>query len=83
MIPLLIWRRGPFLSLDSILNIDPGAYGSGAAFGMEDGWILAQALELEHNRYSGNFVRDALQIFQEIRLPYYQRMEAARKGPAC
>lgn len=44
---------------------------------MEDGWILAQALELEHSRHGGsqeNVVRDALQIFEEIRLPYYQRM---------
>lgn len=51
-----------------------GAFGSGAAFGMEDGWILAQALELAVNRSSEAFVRDALQVFEEIRLPYYQKM---------
>ncbi|KAL4924244.1 FAD-dependent oxidoreductase [Aspergillus undulatus] len=27
-----------------------GAFGSGAAFAMEDGWILARTLELEHSR---------------------------------
>lgn len=41
---------------------------------MEDGWVLAQALGLVHSRGSENLVRDALQIFEEIRLPYYQRM---------
>lgn len=41
---------------------------------MEDGWILARAIEREHNRYSSNFVKDALEIFEEIRLPYYKRM---------
>lgn len=51
-----------------------GAFGSGATFGMEDGWVLAQALELEHSRGSERLVRDTLQIFEEIRLPYYQRM---------
>jgi salicylate hydroxylase len=51
-----------------------GAFGSGASFGMEDGWILARALELEHGRHNQNFVADALDIFEDIRLPYYRRM---------
>ncbi|KAL3462381.1 hypothetical protein BJX64DRAFT_288501 [Aspergillus heterothallicus] len=53
-----------------------GAFGSGAAFAMEDGWILAQALELEHARTSGKaaIIQNALQIFQRIRGPYYERM---------
>ncbi|CEL03047.1 hypothetical protein ASPCAL04205 [Aspergillus calidoustus] len=57
-----------------------GAFGSGAAFAMEDGWILARALESEFPR-SGNgdidkaqTVRNALRIFQRIRGPYYERM---------
>ncbi|KAK5046936.1 hypothetical protein LTR84_007290 [Exophiala bonariae] len=53
-----------------------GAFGSGATFGMEDGWILAQAIELEHNRSSENVIVPALQVFEEIRLPYYQKMYA-------
>ncbi len=55
-------------------SFSSGAFGSGATFGMEDGWVLAQALELVHSRGSEDLVRDALQIFEEIRLPYYQRM---------
>ncbi len=51
-----------------------GAFGSGATFGMEDGWILARALELERGRDNVNHIKHALQIFEEIRLPYYKRM---------
>jgi salicylate hydroxylase len=65
-----LWLRRVAL----LMTIFPGAFGSGATFGMEDGWILAQAIQLEHNRSSENVIRDALQIFEEIRLPYYQRM---------
>jgi salicylate hydroxylase len=60
-----------------------GAFGSGAAFAMEDGWILARALEREYSR-NGNgslsmaakatAIRNALRIFQVIRGPYYERM---------
>lgn len=41
---------------------------------MEDGWILARTLELEHSRDNGDYIKRALQIFEEIRLPYYKRM---------
>ncbi|KAL4819763.1 hypothetical protein BDW67DRAFT_181480 [Aspergillus spinulosporus] len=53
-----------------------GAFGSGAAFAMEDGWILAQALALEHSRNSSvsTAIRKSLEIFQRIRGPYYERM---------
>ncbi|KAL4760386.1 uncharacterized protein BDW70DRAFT_168905 [Aspergillus foveolatus] len=53
-----------------------GAFGSGAAFAMEDGWILAQALALEHTRNSSAsaVIRKSLEIFQQIRGPYYERM---------
>ncbi|KAL2822664.1 hypothetical protein BJX63DRAFT_427220 [Aspergillus granulosus] len=62
-----------------------GAFGSGAAFAMEDGWILARALELEYSRNGGGnstnsgidtatTIRNALRIFQRIRGPYYERM---------
>jgi salicylate hydroxylase len=53
-----------------------GAFGSGAAFAMEDGWILAQALALEHSRNSSvkTVIRKSLEIFQQIRGPYYERM---------
>lgn len=36
---------------------------------MEDGWVLAKALEL-----CGNNLNEALPIFNQIRLPYYSRM---------
>lgn len=49
---------------------------------MEDGWILAQAIELEQSRSSENAIRDALHIFEGIRLPYYQKMYVQRDvGP--
>jgi salicylate hydroxylase len=46
-----------------------GAFGSGAGFAMEDGYILAKALE-----YFRNDVHGALPLFEAIRLPYYSRM---------
>ena len=50
----------------------PGAFGSGATFAMEDGWILARALEF--TRFASRPVRDALEIFEQIRAPYYAKM---------
>jgi salicylate hydroxylase len=58
-----------------------GAFGSGAGFAMEDGWILAQAVE----RF-GTELPPTLALFNAIRLPYYSRMyrhlaeEAARRA---
>ena len=58
-----------------------GAFGSGAGFAMEDGWVLAQALALRRNDR-----RAALDLFAAVRLPYYARMyahlgaEAARRA---
>ncbi|KAJ5995564.1 FAD-binding monooxygenase [Penicillium waksmanii] len=49
-----------------------GAFGSGATFAMEDGWILARALEL--TQFTGRPLSDALEIFSQIRSPYYTRM---------
>ncbi|KAJ5890502.1 FAD-binding monooxygenase [Penicillium subrubescens] len=49
-----------------------GAFGSGATFAMEDGWILARALE--HTQSLSLPVGDALEIFNTIRSPYYARM---------
>ncbi|KAH7346987.1 hypothetical protein BKA66DRAFT_433144 [Pyrenochaeta sp. MPI-SDFR-AT-0127] len=54
-----------------------GAFGSGAGFAMEDGWILAQALA-----YSQNDLQKALPLFNAIRLPYYSRMETHLKTEA-
>ncbi|KAH8677909.1 hypothetical protein BX600DRAFT_493285 [Xylariales sp. PMI_506] len=48
-----------------------GAFGSGAGFAMEDGWVLAQALA----RFRNDRAR-ALRAFDEVRLPYYSRMYA-------
>ncbi|KAJ6094952.1 hypothetical protein N7467_002465 [Penicillium canescens] len=49
-----------------------GAFGSGATFAMEDGWILARALE--RTRFTSHLARDALKIFESIRSPYYNKM---------
>lgn len=57
-----------------------GAFGSGAAFAMEDGWILARAIE--HTITSNTTIKDALEIFQRIRAPYYERMHVAFLSPA-
>ncbi|KAF2096288.1 putative 3-hydroxybenzoate 6-hydroxylase [Rhizodiscina lignyota] len=54
-----------------------GAFGSGAGFAMEDGWILAQALS-----YFRNDLVKALRLFNEIRLPYYRRMYAHLESEA-
>lgn len=49
-----------------------GAFGSGAAFAMQDSWILAQAIA--YTRASRQPLAAALAIFDSIRSPYYQRM---------
>jgi salicylate hydroxylase len=49
-----------------------GAFGSGATFALEDGWILARALEL--TQFAANPAREALEIFDHIRSPYYAKM---------
>lgn len=59
-----------------------GAFGSGAAFAMEDGWILAQSIEYVFSalasKQSSFSKQDGLQkvlnIFDTIRSPYYARM---------
>lgn len=48
-----------------------GAFGSGSAFAMEDGWILAQSLQASRNN-----LPQALARFNELRLPYYSKMYA-------
>ena len=49
-----------------------GAFGSGAAFALEDAWILAQSLS--YARSNDKPVSEALHIFDSIRSPYYHRM---------
>lgn len=46
-----------------------GAFGSGAGFAMEDGYIIAKCLA-----YYKNDLNKALPLFNEIRVPYYARM---------
>lgn len=57
-------------------NILIGAFGSGATFAMEDGWILARALE--HSQFASHPVEEALEVFNVIRSPYYARMWVAK-----
>ncbi|KUI56264.1 3-hydroxybenzoate 6-hydroxylase [Cytospora mali] len=54
-----------------------GAFGSGAGFAMEDGWVLAQAL-----RHYGNDVGKAVALFNRVRVPYYHRMYEHLAGEA-
>ncbi|KAJ5126314.1 hypothetical protein N7448_005618 [Penicillium atrosanguineum] len=49
-----------------------GAFGSGATFAMEDGWILARAIE--RTQFASQPAQKALEIFNLIRAPYYTRM---------
>ncbi|KAM0724168.1 hypothetical protein Q7P37_000050 [Cladosporium fusiforme] len=49
-----------------------GAFGSGAAFALEDGWILARAIEYT-DKHARPW-REAIEMFDEIRSPYYSRM---------
>jgi salicylate hydroxylase len=49
-----------------------GAFGSGAAFALEDAWILAEAIK--HTRNSDTPIAEALATFDDIRSPYYLRM---------
>lgn len=67
---LTAWNNKVALVGDSSHALS-GAFGSGAGFAMEDGWILAQALA-----YFTNDLSKALPLFDEIRLPYYRKMYA-------
>lgn len=55
-----------------------GAFGSGAGFAMEDGWVLAQAL-----RRFRNDTTKALPLFDKVRVPYYHRMYMHLAGAAA
>lgn len=77
---LVAWNHKIVLVGDSSHALS-GAFGSGAGFAMEDGWILAQSLA-----HFDNDLSRALPLFDEIRLSYYARMyahlasEAARRA---
>lgn len=53
-----------FLVNGALFSPPLGAFGSGATFAMEDGWILARALE--HTRFSSRPGQDALEIYLHI-----------------
>ena len=68
-------RLSPFiesLSKTAKLTCRAGAFGSGAAFALEDGWVLARAIL--HTGAQRRSLPQALAIFDEIRSPYYARM---------
>lgn len=77
---LIAWNNKVALVGDSSHALS-GAFGSGAAFALEDGWVLAQALSHFENDLS-----KALPLFNATRLPYYSRMythlasEASRRA---
>lgn len=79
---LVAWNNKVVLVGDSSHALS-GAFGSGAGFAMEDGWILAQSLAHYENDLS-----KALPLFDQVRLSYYARMyahlasEAARRAKA-
>lgn len=70
MSSLTAWSNRVVLVGDSSHALS-GAFGSGAGFAMEDGWVLAQSLSLFRND-----ANKALTLFNKIRLPYYARMYA-------
>ncbi|WOO80007.1 6-methylsalicylic acid decarboxylase atA [Vanrija pseudolonga] len=54
-----------------------GAFGSGAAFAMQDGWLLAQILRyylLDQVLPKQDALAQTLELFDNIRSPYYHRM---------
>lgn len=53
-----------------------GAFGSGAAFALEDGYILAQSLAhaFGDEKYKDAPVLKSAELFDSIRSPYYKRM---------
>ena len=67
---LIAWRK--VVLIGDASHPLSGAFGSGAAFAMEDSWVLARAIE--HTRSEVNGLAKALEIFDEIRSPYYFRM---------
>jgi salicylate hydroxylase len=60
-------------------DIQSGAFGSGAAFAMQDSWILAQAIG--HTRLLRRPLASALAIFDSIRSPYYKKMFVPNSSP--
>jgi salicylate hydroxylase len=46
-----------------------GAFGSGAAFAMEDAWTLARALE-----FTRNDKKHAARIYNDVRMPFYTQI---------
>ncbi|ROW13022.1 hypothetical protein VPNG_05902 [Cytospora leucostoma] len=73
---LTAWRGKVVLAGDSSHALS-GAFGSGAGFAMEDGWVLAQALR----RYGNDRAR-AAGLFDAVRVPYYSRMYEHLSGEA-
>ena len=56
-----------------------GAFGSGAAFAMQDGWLYAQALDY----YLREAISASLQLFDQIRAPYYHKMYEYMENPGA
>jgi hypothetical protein len=60
-----------------------GAFGSGAGFAMQDGWLLAQIIQ--HFQTSAADVDElltrSLELFDSIRSPYYAKMYDYLDGP--
>ena len=68
----IVGGRGRIALIGDASHPLTGALGSGAAFAMQDSYILAKAIE--HTRGRSDAVAAALEIFDEIRSPYYMRM---------
>ena len=60
-----------------------GAFGSGAGFAMQDGWLLAQIIQ--HFQKTAADVEEllarSLELFDSIRSPYYAKMYDYLDGP--
>ena len=72
------WERDKNIYIADLIWLHAGAFGSGAAFAMEDAWILARAIDYSSASSASKpvnvIVKDALNILDEIRSPYYRRM---------
>ncbi|PWY73032.1 FAD/NAD(P)-binding domain-containing protein [Aspergillus heteromorphus CBS 117.55] len=55
-----------------------GAFGDGAGFALEDVFVLVRAIEWAHTR--GRSIREALNLYDLVRSPYYKSLYAVLDG---
>ncbi|KAF2492576.1 salicylate hydroxylase [Lophium mytilinum] len=58
-----------------------GAFGNGAGFALEDAYVVSQSLLWAHERNKS--IQEALQLFDKVRSPHYERLYAVLDGYAA